>query len=220
MAKITKILQSKQNGMLLILDGCSEAKFSEAGTRLFAQIFATLEDYDKLEFFEKNVKTVFNKMISFYKSFYHDKESLQDFIMNNLLFTIIACFKQEDKYVVKMFGDGYIISQNILGDVSYLRFDYGKQPPYFAYKYCYFENNPYLQYDFKTYEFSKKDFLNVGIATDGIFAIAKGLVPGFDNALINDFKSCKALILTKRFLFSDDVTIAIFENGGNVVWEN
>jgi len=39
--------------MLLILDGCSGAKYSEVGTRLFAQLFSRKEDADNLENFEK-----------------------------------------------------------------------------------------------------------------------------------------------------------------------
>ena len=38
--------------MLLILDGCSGAKYSEVGTRLFAQLFSRKEEFDNLEKFE------------------------------------------------------------------------------------------------------------------------------------------------------------------------
>ena len=42
--------------MLLVLDGCSGAKYSEVGTRLFAQLFSRRENWDSLENFESNVK--------------------------------------------------------------------------------------------------------------------------------------------------------------------
>lgn len=89
----------------MVLDGCSEAKFSEAGTRLFSQLFRTIEDYDKVEKFEDNVKITFDRIMSQLSKWYKTQEEIEDFIMENLLFTIVACFKKEDSYIVKIFGD-------------------------------------------------------------------------------------------------------------------
>lgn len=44
--------------MLLILDGCSGAKYSEVGTRLFAQLLSKKEEWDNVEKFEDNVESV------------------------------------------------------------------------------------------------------------------------------------------------------------------
>ena len=89
--------------MLLVLDGCSGAKYSEVGTRLFAQLFERKEECDNYEKFEDNVKEVFEELIGMMAKYYPTKEELEnDFIMDNLLFTIIACFKTEDKYIVKL----------------------------------------------------------------------------------------------------------------------
>ena len=97
--------------MLLVLDGCSGAKYSEVGTRLFAQLLLRKEDFDNYEKFEENVKLIFEKIIKKVKEDYPNRDELEkDFIMENLLFTIIACFKTTDKYIVKLFGDGYIVS--------------------------------------------------------------------------------------------------------------
>lgn len=193
--------------MVLVLDGCSSAKYSEIGTRLFAQLFSRKEDFDNLEKFEDNVKDVFDDIIKMLeKDYYPKKEDLQNnFIMENLLFTIIACFETEDKYIVKFFGDGYIVTQNNRGCISYMNFSYGKCPPYFAYKYCGIEG--FKDYQFKTFIFDKKVFPKVLIATDGIKPIAKKIVNGFDDLIFTDNdKIIRMRIKSEIRSFSDDIT--------------
>lgn len=198
--------------MLLVLDGCSGAKYSEIGTRLFTQLFLKKEDFDNLEKFEDNVKDVFDELIDMMKRFYRTNEELEkDFIMDNLLFTIIACFKTEGKYIVKLFGDGYIVTQNSSGLISYMKFSYGKFPPYFAYKYC-SGMEEFQKYHFKTFEFDMKVFPKVGIASDGILPFAKGEIKGIDNLIANQNKyAIEAAIKVQRQSFQDDVTLGIFE---------
>lgn len=217
--------------MLLVLDGCSDAKFSEVGTRLFAQLFSRKEECDNVERFEQNVKEVFEDVIEIMGKYYIPQKDVnkegtnqenttndaleQDFIMENLLFTIIACFKTEDKYIVKLFGDGYIITQNFKGCISYMRFSYGKCPPYYAYKYCSnLKSTVYpniKDYQFKTFEFDRKTFTMVGIASDGIMPIAKGEVPIIDRLIPNQNElQLEVAIKSKRQSFFDDVTIGIF----------
>lgn len=198
--------------MLLILDGCSGAKYSEVGTRLFAQLFSRKEQWDSLENFEENVKSVFDDIIEMAGKHYKSRESLEkDFIMDNLLFTIISCFETDDKFIVKLFGDGYIITKNKNGIISYMKFSYGKCPPYFAYKYCDLQEMNFKSYQFKTFSFDKKIFPNVAIATDGIMPIAKGDVKGADEAIINANKAVIEMsIRNNRQRFYDDITIGTF----------
>lgn len=200
--------------MLLVLDGCSGGKYSEIGTRLFAQLFSRKEECDNVEKFENNVKSVFDDLIDIMKKYYPVREDLEkEFIMENLLFTIIACFQTENEYVVKLFGDGYVITQNSRAYVSYMRFSYGKYPPYFAYKYCNLQD--YKEYQFKTFRFDKKRFPKVAIATDGIMPIAKGDVKGLDKFVVEGNRNFLEMgIRTQRQLFYDDITIATF--GGEV----
>lgn len=197
--------------MLLILDGCSGAKYSEVGTKLFAQLFSRKEECDKLERFEYNVKQVFDEIINMMSKYYESAKELEEkFIMENLLFTIIACFELDDKYVVKLFGDGYIITKNKMGCISYMKHSYGKCPPYFAYKYC---DLNYQNYNFKTIEFDKKTFPVVGIASDGIFPFVKD-----DKSKVDYLISNKKELLIRNYIFSnrqmffDDVTIALFDS--------
>lgn len=198
--------------MILILDGCSAAKYAESGTRLFGQLFSRKEEWDSLEKFEDNVKSAFDELILMLERYYPVRDQLEkDFIMENLLFTIIACFETEESYVVKLFGDGYIVTQNIKGLISYLRFSYGKCPPYFAYKYCNLPGLNFSGYNFKTFTFDKKAFKNVIIATDGIMPIAKGDVKGIDLGFSNANASLIQMdIRENRTSFNDDVTIGMF----------
>ena len=201
--------------MLLILDGCSEAKYSEVGTRLFSQLFSRKEEFDSLEKFEDNVKSIFDSLIETMKKYYPVQEELEkEFIMENLLFTIIACFETENEYIVKLFGDGYIITQNIRGCISYMKFSYGGCPPYFAYKYCNIKT--FNDYQFKTFRFDKKIFPKVAISTDGILPIAKGEVKGLDNCIINGDKILTEVgIKSQRQSFYDDITIGTFGGKNN-----
>ena len=196
--------------MLLVLDGCSGAKYSEVGTRLFAQLFSKRKDYDNLEKFEDNVKKVFEEILDMVKKHYRTPDVLEkEFIMENMLFTIIACFETDSEYIVKLFGDGYVITQNRRGLVSYMKHSYGQYPPYFAYKYC---NLPeYKNYAFKTFSFGKKVFPKVAIATDGVMPIAIGDVKGLDDSIVEGNAAVTEMVIrNSRQLFKDDVTIGAF----------
>lgn len=200
-----------EDNVKMVLDGCSGAKFAEIGTRLFCQIFSKLPDRLKLECFEDNIKKVFEELLDFFSKWYHTQEEIENFIMDNLLFTIIACFETEDAVVVKMFGDGYIVTVNKEDCVSYMKFHYGNKPPYFAYKYCSVEG--YKDYEMKTYIFSKEYFKRVGVATDGIVPIVIGNVDSkkFDDIIVSDSKDiiAEGFFLTNKIHFSDDVTLVI-----------
>lgn len=199
--------------MLLVLDGCSGAKFSEVGTRLFGQLFFRREGFDQHEKFEENVREIFEELIAGMRKYYASQQELEEeFIQENLLFTILACFELEDKYVVKIFGDGYIITENKQGLISYMRFSYGKYPPYFAYKYC--SHMDYQNRSFKTFEFSKEDFVKVGIASDGILPIVKGEIRGIEDSIVqgNDI-AVEMAIKTQKQIFFDDVTIGMLLGG-------
>ena len=199
--------------MLLVVDGCSGCTYSEVGTRLFTQLFLRKEECDNSEKFENNVKEVFDDLISMMEKYYPNRDILEnEFIMDNLLFTVIACFETENEYIVKIFGDGYIITQNTKGSTSYIKLSYGKYPPYFAYKYCKDTCSEYNDYEFKTYHFDKTIFKNVAIASDGIMPFAKGEIPEIDEAIAHRNKGKIAtLIKNNKTLFNDDVTIAMFE---------
>lgn len=195
--------------MLLVLDGCSGAKYSEVGTRLFTQLFFKRQDFEEHEQFEANVKAVFDDLLRMMRPYYLNRQELEkDFIMENLLFTILACFQTDDKFIVKLFGDGYILTENKQGCMSFMRFSYGKFPPYFAYKYCSAMN--FQNYSFKTFEFDRRIFHRVGVASDGILPIVKGDVSGLEPLLKKQNELMLHLAMkSQRQSFFDDVTIGI-----------
>ena len=197
-----------EKNLKLVTDGCSSAPFSEVGTRLFVQAFSKLQDRLDVNKFEANVEKAFNSILKITSI---SREERNTFIANNLLFTIIACFETEDKYIVKFIGDGYIIAVNSMDMVSYIRLFYGKTPPYYAYN-----KIPTQTYEetlkFKTFEFPKKTFKLVGIASDGISPIAdKKIDVNFDVCILGtDTKySPEGIIRSNQSQFFDDVTILI-----------
>ena len=197
-----------EENLKLITDGCSAGKFSEVGTRLFVQLFSKLDNRFDVDKFESNVEKVFSKISSLTGVSSKDKA---EFIANNMLFTIIACFELDDKFVVKFIGDGYIVTVNSMDMVSYTRLFYGKHPPYYAYN----KLNSQLYSEklkFKTFEFDKKHFKQVGIASDGISPIAeKKISDSFDPFILGkDSKyTAEGVIQSNKSMFFDDITILI-----------
>lgn len=207
----------EEENMILIVDGCTECEYSESGGRMFAQLFKQLPEHDNPNKFEQNIKVTFNSIIKWAKGWFPKDEELENFIEDNYLFTILACFKQEDKFIVKLYGDGYIVTINNKNMLSFIRLNYGKRPPYYAYNYCSKDTRDiYKNYNFREFVFPSKDFKNVGIATDGLQPIAKGFVSTFENIILKDGtqNQAKVAIEQNHYMFSDDVTFGIFNNGG------
>lgn len=211
----------KNDKMILVLDGCTQATYSDAGTRLFIQYFKSLKDFDNVDMFEENVNNVFEKIVKQGKEWF-DEEKLKEYLQENFLFTILACFKKDNDFIVKVFGDGYIVTQNYNNRVSYIALSYGdmtekgKLPPYFAYKYCDVELDCIDEFKFKTFIFNTSKFKKVGVATDGIKPIAMGHLKDFNSCIINGYidEEIMYLLQKHRNLFDDDCTIGLLNNGG------
>lgn len=197
-----------ENNLKLITDGCSSGLFSEVGTRLFIQRFLHLNTRFDVDMFEHNVEQTFSSICT---SITNSKEERDEFITNNMLFTIIACFELEDKFVVKFIGDGYIITVNNNDMVSYIRLFYGKTPPYYAYTKI--PTQSYSQeLKFKTFEFPKSVFKNIGIASDGFSPIAENKIGEDFTPFILGTSSKytpEGIIRSYQSSFYDDVTILI-----------
>jgi hypothetical protein len=146
----------------IVLDGCGSGKYSEVGTRLFGQFLKNYSHTLTEHTFEDVVHTIFEKLVQIRKD--------DAFFNDNLCFTILACFEKEDEFVVLSCGDGYIITSDGK-KIEFLKLDNGEHPdfpPYFIYN---FTNNKVLYEEgvsFTIQRFSKKDFVNVGVATDGL----------------------------------------------------
>lgn len=161
-----------------IFDGCSGGKNSEVGAKLFSQIFAMQNDFDKVSAFEENVKKTFEKMLYVcgFKSKEDVTEEMVKFIFDNFCFTMFFCFEEAEGFVVKYLGDGTVITCNKEKQISYITLRYGSAPPYYIYNYIpdKFKSDFFDPLSFKTLRFPKEDFENVGVSSDGIFPIVRG----------------------------------------------
>lgn len=192
---------------ILILDGCSGAPYAEVGTKMFAQILKTKEGWDNVEKFEDKVKETFDEIVQMFKPYYKEEKDMKKFMMDNMLFTIIALFKETEQFIVKLFGDGYMITENANGRISYLKCYYGKEPPYYAYNYI----HKGYQKTIKTFTFNKKIFPQVVIATDGVAPFEKGMLKNQDKNIIECKENLlKMAIQSERKSFFDDITIGGF----------
>ena len=214
----------------MVLDGCSMGddfilSHTEVGSRLFATLFSQIEPEkrDNPDMFEKNVKYVFNKLLTLFDSKFgeQDKNKIETLI-KFYSFTILVCFELDDGFVVKTMGDGYIITVNREGQVSYLKLDYDNSPPYYIYN-CIKMDNVKNNIKYDTYRFSKENFLNVGVATDGISAFANEFsipipeISKMDTYLLNndnlpeDRASVRitAMVNKNKTHFFDDTTLII-----------
>lgn len=211
--------------MKLLVDGCSAGQDSDFGTRLFCKLFDKQKNKEDPFSFEKNVESVFEKMLGIFniKLKSSTKKEEYEFIVNNFLFTILVCFETDDSFIVKFLGDGYIITENLDHLLSYIKIYYGPCPPYFAYNYVdeAFKAIYKSELTFRTYEFKKSEFVNVGLASDGIepFVFDKSIKSEdkkkFDRFLLNEGKLSEErnrlqisnLIQRNSLYFADDTTI-------------
>ena len=155
--------------MKVILDGCGEGKHSEVGVRLFAQLFAReCKAYaDRGEEINENnfrllVDIVFSKMLAICSDI--------SFLFQNYCFTILVCFEFENEFVVLSAGDGYIIKEDEKG-ITFDALDDGEYPAYYVYNFVQ-PKSALKEYkegvSLKEHRYSKENFVNVGVASDGL----------------------------------------------------
>lgn len=201
--------------MKVVTDGCGSGKHSEVGTRLFGQLFArkSKEYFDKGESIcEENfidaVNSIFEKMLELCSD--------TSFIFQNYCFTILVCFEFEDEFVVYSCGDGYIIKENEEG-IFFDELDDGEYPCYYIYNFI--EDKSMLKeykegVSFKVTRFSKSEYFNVGVASDGL-RYSKNLLDIERNKLMKFLHEGKGSQIEKLInrnnlrngMFHDDISI-------------
>lgn len=201
--------------MKIVMDGCGSGKHSEVGVRIFAQLFARkakeyLDNGNNIceENFIEVVNSIFEQMLELCKDI--------SFIFQNYCFTILVCLETEDEFVVFSCGDGYIIKQNAEG-ITFDKLDDGEYPSYYIYNYI--EDKSVLsQYkegvEFKINRFPKSQYVNVGVASDGL-RYCEHLLDVEKSKLIrflNEGKGPAIAILINRNnrnneMFHDDISI-------------
>lgn len=184
--------------MKLVCDGCSEGAHSEVGVKMYCHL--SEQGY--------STKQIFRRLIS---TFGQSVVSIRDY----LCFTILKVVENEDSFKVSYCGDGYIILEDIEGNLSFEELNDGAYPKYFAYNYCGTEVLNYYKegVEFTEKIFSKKNYKNVGVASDGLRFIVKSEDEVLKSEWIGLLKAGRAAAV-KRFinrnqkLFKDDITIA------------
>lgn len=204
----------KLPNLKMVLDGCGSCKFSEVGVKLFAQLF----EKKYLDFINTNcskeldesnfinvVDNVFAKLIGIYET--------DEFLSNNLCFTILVCIETDTDFLVFACGDGYILANNG-EEIEIIKLDDGEFPKYYAYNY-FRDKELLMEYkdgvEFKVYHFSKSEYVNVGVATDG-FRFYEKLNTIETNKLFTALKAGKRgqigmLINRNSQIFKDDISI-------------
>jgi len=146
----------------IVIDGCGSLEFSEVGVRLFAQFIRDYIEVITVDNFKSIINQVFERLI--------DINFNDEFLYNNFSFTILACIENEEEFVVFSCGDGYIITKN-QDKIEFIELDDGEYPKYYIYNYI-VEKEEMIKYnegvDFTINRFSKEEFENVGVATDGL----------------------------------------------------
>jgi len=189
----------------MVLDGCGSQRFSEIGTRLFAQLFTeNMPETITKDNFEERVKETFTRLISIFPS--------EEYYASNLSFTILACFETEEEFIVFSCGDGYIVIDD--GEkIGFMQLDDGEFPKYYIYNYVKKENLQAYQegVSFSVHHFSKDMVKNVGVATDGLrfYEDLDILEKNKLRQALQDGKEGKIKILINRNhpIFKDDITI-------------
>lgn len=165
-----------------VVDGCSEGKHSDVGAKTFCHLFSKNESIDE----------TFKTLTSIYSNF--------DDIKNHLLFTILFVTEDENNFYVNIAGDGIIIKQNQNNEIEYDVIEQNNSPSYYAYN---FVPKQFLKMyqegvDFNIYTFSKNDYKNIGVATDGLsYLIDSEYKDTFEQFLVNKKENRIRLLLNK-----------------------
>jgi hypothetical protein len=193
----------------LVVDGCSEGQHSEVGAKLFCHDIKRDSNYFNLILSpDKTVSNVFTRILKFFGAVRVVSTIVKDY----LCFTVLYVVENEFDFIVGYCGDGYIITEALDGTIKFNKIDNGDFPEYFAYRYITKEKLPESHRDvrFKTLSFSKSQYKNVGVATDGLrFIFDQEFYDEFADYLKLDKESAiKRLINRESKIFKDDITIA------------
>jgi hypothetical protein len=209
---------SKIGSLKIVTDGCSACPHSEVGVKLFHFAMADIER-QMPGLLEKKPQEVTEDIFeSFLKNTFDTVHSMSDYC----LFTILFAREDENEFIVDSCGDGVIILRTKDDELEYKVINNGSYPPYFAYNYM--KGHLYTPTEgpdynngvkFQTASFSKEQYKNVGIASDGILYILKSVYKDqFEKYFLDGREGqIKRMIneantrLPERDRFKDDITI-------------
>lgn len=192
----------EKDGLKLVCDGCSEGEHSEVGAKTFCHL---IENESIL--CNGVIESIFGRLCNLFG------QTITT-IKNFLCFTILCVQEDDENFRLIYCGDGYVILEDLEGNISFEELNDGEYPKYYAYNYC--DPNKLKHYkDGVTMTeklYSKTEYKNVGVASDGIRFILKTNDTELKSEFIELLKTGKAVKI-KRFinrnqkLFKDDTTI-------------
>jgi len=191
----------------VVLDGCGSASQSEIGAKMFGEAIRK----NSLKLNPQNFEKFINDcMFKCYKS-----RTEKDFI-NKFQFTILLCFEESDRFIVFSSGDGYIITinnSNKLELIEIINQLEENAPEYWSYNMMDNQKRNIDIFPFKKLIFSKKEYSNVYVSSDGIRFIVNGEKLLFDEfcELLNEKNSEKLSDFFKESeeTLKDDTSIAM-----------
>jgi len=202
----------------VITDGCGSTSSPEVGCALFHYLlmkdsgrgWVTTEDERMTQWVRYAINKVFSTMLEMSKCD-------DDFIFNFGLFTILLVIETEKSWMVFTSGDGYIIALSNYNEIEFTELDSGiAYPKYWGYNWIR-DKTRLLDYrdgvELQVRKFSKSDYCNVGVASDGIRFILN--LPEHDIErqkfiqFLKDDKcgKIKMLINRNQALCKDDISI-------------
>lgn len=186
----------ENDNIKVICDGCSEGSHTEVGAKAYCHL-ASLG---------YGIHQIFKKLVDM---FGQSTSSVKNF----LCFTILTETETETDFKVSYCGDGFIILQDINGEITFEELTDGEYPKYFSYNYCDSDALKYYKDGVEVSEkvYSKEKYNNVGIASDGLRFIVNAddeLKTEFINLLkIGNAIKIKRFINRNQKIFKDDITI-------------
>ena len=110
----------EKDNLKLVCDGCSEGEHSEIGAKTYCYL-ANL-GYTTHEIFEKLIN-MFGQSVTSIKNF--------------LCFTIVSVIESNEFFKVQYCGDGYIVLEDVNGDIVFEELNDGEYPKYFSYNFTF-----------------------------------------------------------------------------------
>lgn len=180
----------------MVCDGCSQGAHSEVGAKAFVHL--TKRGYGLEKAFERLTEL-----------FGQQAEDVRDY----LCFTILCVEEREDDFRLTCCGDGYVILEDLKGQITFLELSDGEYPQYYVYNYV--DRRKMNRYrdgvPMKEHIFPKEQYRRVGAATDGLRYVVG--IAGLSEAFIQALQSGRE-VQVKRFVnkyqdfLKDDLTIA------------
>lgn len=179
----------------MVCDGCSEGAHTEVGAKAFVHLIK--KGY--------KLKAAFEKLVELFGQTAED-------VQNYLCFTVIQVEETESEYHVSFCGDGYVILEDINGEITFLELNDGAYPRYYAYNYV---ERAFLRHyrdgvSMEELSFPKGRYRRAGAATDGLrYALREENVRGELIAALRSDREVRVKRLINKYqaLLKDDLTI-------------